>query len=49
MNLTDRSFTIEDQMAVPIEELGEKLKKYLKEGRRVTFPWRRGSCAQDKD
>ena len=24
-------------MAVPIEELGEKLKKYLKEGRRVTF------------
>ena len=28
---------LEDQMAVPIEELGEKLKKYLKEGRRVTF------------
>ena len=28
---------VEDQMAVPIEELGEKLKKYLKEGRRVTF------------
>ena len=28
---------LEGQMAVPIEELGEKLKKYLKEGRRVTF------------
>ena len=28
---------LEDQMAVPIEELGENLKKYLKEGRRVTF------------
>ena len=28
---------MEEQMAVPIEELGEKLKKYLKEGRRVTF------------
>ena len=28
---------LEDQMAVPIDELGEKLKKYLKEGRRVTF------------
>ena len=28
---------LEDQMAVPIEELGEKLKKYLKEGRRLTF------------
>ena len=28
---------LEDQMAVTIEELGEKLKKYLKEGRRVTF------------
>ena len=27
---------LEDQMAVPIEDLGEKLKKYLKEGRRVT-------------
>lgn len=28
---------LEDQMAVPIEELGEKLKTYLAEGRRVTF------------
>ena len=28
---------MEEQMAVPIEELGEKLKRYLKEGRRVTF------------
>ena len=28
---------LEDQMAVPIEELGEKLRKYLKEGRKVTF------------
>lgn len=28
---------LEDQMAVPIEELGEKLKKYLSEGRKVTF------------
>lgn len=28
---------LEDQMAVPIEELGEKLKVYLAEGRKVTF------------
>lgn len=28
---------LEDQMAVQVEELGEKLRKYLKEGRKVTF------------
>ena len=39
---------LEDQMAVPIEELGEKLKKY-KRRKKSNLPWRRGSCAQDKD
>lgn len=36
---------LEDQMAVPIGELGEKLKKYLKEGRRVTFLGGWSACA----
>lgn len=40
---------LEDQMAVPIEELGEKLKKIFKRRKKSNLPWRRGSCAQDKD
>ena len=37
---------LEDQMAVPIEELGEKI---FKRRKKSNLPWRRGSCAQDKD